>query len=376
MRNPSICIMTSVHRHDDVRIYHKEAKSLRERGFDVTILCPDYEGVDENGIRFLQVKVPKGRFRRILSASSRFVKAAKALKTDYVHFHDPELISAGLRLRRFTKTIYDVHEDVPRQILTKPYLQPWIAKLSSRVVEWYETRAVKKLYGVVAAEPVIYKRLAPLNRRTVMVCNYPILGEFEKTARDFFHRRDKVCYLGGITEIRGLFEMLDAVEGSDVKLVLAGEYETEELKRRAEAHPGYGNVEYKGFLGRQEVRKMLAEVKAGLVTLQPIPKYLTALPVKMFEYMIAEVPVIASNFPYWSDIVDDAACGVCVDPMNPDEIRGAIEYILKNPDIAREMGQNGRKKVLEKYNWDIEKEKLFTLYRLPCSGTAGEEEAV
>lgn len=361
--------MTSVHRHDDVRIYHKEAKSLRARGFDVTILCSDYEGEDSAGIRFVRVSLPKGRMRRILSASRRFSRVAKEMKTDYVHFHDPELIPAGVRLRHFAKVVYDVHEDVPRQILTKPYLRPWIAKLCSRVVEWYERRSSKKLFGVVAAEPVIYDRFAPLNPNTVLVCNYPILGEFEKTARDFFHRKNKVCYLGGITEIRGIFEMLAAVEGTDVKLELAGDFETEELRRRVEAHPGYTNAEYLGFLGRQEVRKMLSEVRAGLVTLHPIPKYLTALPVKMFEYMIAEVPVISSNFPYWSEIVEDASCGICVDPMNPQEIRAAIEYILKNPDVAREMGQNGRRKVLEKYNWEIEKEKLFALY-------CGKEETV
>ena len=75
--NGHVCIMTSVHRHDDVRIYHKEAKALREKGFDVTILCPDYEGTDENGIRFVRVLLPKQRMRRILTASGRFYRAAK-----------------------------------------------------------------------------------------------------------------------------------------------------------------------------------------------------------------------------------------------------------------------------------------------------------
>ena len=71
-----ICIMTSVHRHDDVRIYHKEAKALQQKGFSVTILCPDYAGMDENGIRFVRVPMPKKRLQRILTASRRFYKAA------------------------------------------------------------------------------------------------------------------------------------------------------------------------------------------------------------------------------------------------------------------------------------------------------------
>ena len=364
MKTPSICIMTSVHRHDDVRIYHKEAKSLRQMGCRVTILCPDYEGTDELGIQFRKVSVPKGRFARMLTASRRFAREATRIPADFYHFHDPELLGAGLRLSRKGRVIYDIHEDVPRQILTKPYLKPWAAKLASRWMERRERKAVRRLFGVVAAEPVIYERMKGFCRHLALVCNYPILSEFTEPQLDFSRREDKVCYLGGITEIRGAFEMLEAVrEGCPAELLLAGEYETEELRRRMEAHPGFARASYLGFLTRPQVREMLSQVKAGLVTLHPTPKYQTALPVKMFEYMIAEVPVIASNFPYWSDIVNDAGCGICVDPMKPEEIRGAVDYICRHPDIAREMGRNGREKVLEKYNWDREKEKLFALYR-------------
>ncbi|MEG0692149.1 MAG: glycosyltransferase, partial [Oscillospiraceae bacterium] len=175
-------------------------------------------------------------------------------------------------------------------------------------------------------------------------------------------RENKVCYIGGITKIRGLFEMVDAVEGLDVKLVLAGAFETEELKQQAEQRPGYKNVDFKGFLNREGIREVLSTSKAGLVTLYPTPTYVLSLPIKMFEYMIAEIPVIASDFPYWQDIVDDAKCGLCVNPLDVDEINAAIAYIIKNDDIAQEMGQNGRRMVLEKYNWDIEKKKLIALY--------------
>lgn len=358
-----ICIMTSVHRHDDVRIYHKEAKSLRKKGFSVTILCSDYEGTDENGIRFVRVPVPRQRLARMLFAGKRFYRAARETGADWFHFHDPELLGAGKKLMRYGRVIYDVHEDVPRQILTKPYLKPWAAKIASRFFERREMRTAAKLSGVAAAEPVIYDRLHSVCRNTVLVCNYPKLTEFSEPLGTDAVRENSVCYLGGITEIRGLFEMLDAVNGTDIRLILAGEFETQALYRRAQAHPGWENVEYLGYVGREKVREVLAAVKAGLVTLHPIPKYLTALPVKMFEYMAGEVPVISSNFPYWSDIVDDAGCGVCVDPMNPEEIRGAIDYMIKHPDAAREMGVSGRKAVFEKYNWENEAAKLFALYR-------------
>jgi glycosyltransferase involved in cell wall biosynthesis len=367
--NKSVCIMTSVHRYDDVRIYHKEAKSLKNAGYDVTILCSNLkeenqtEWTDESGIHFIKIDIPKSRAKRILSATSCFYKKAKELKCDYYHFHDPELIQTGLKLRRYAKVIYDVHEDVPRQILTKPYLKPFVAKIASKAFERYEERAARKLYGIVAAEPVIYDRMASINPNTVLVCNYPKLEEFEIDNAENTARQNAVCYLGGITKIRGIFEMLDAVQDTDIKLILAGEYETQALQQQAQQHPGYQNVDYRGFIGRQEVKEVLSTVKAGLVTLHPIPKYLTALPVKMFEYMIAKVPVISSDFPYWKAIVDDAQCGICVDPMNPKQIRDAIQYIFGHPEEAKQMGENGRKKVLEKYNWTMEQEKLLAFYR-------------
>lgn len=361
MSNKSVCIMTSVHQHNDVRIYHKEAISLKKAGFDVTIICTTFQGEDENGIKFIKLDIPKKRMKRVLTASNIFYKKAVELDCDFYHFHDPELIKAGLKLSKKKKVIYDIHEDVPRQILTKPYLKPFIAKISSRVVEMYENYAVKRLFAIIPAAPVIYDRLEKLNKNTVLVCNYPKLDEFDEIVSP--KRKNEVCYIGGITKIRGIFEMITAVENSDIKLILAGKFEDEQLLVDSQKMAGYKNIDYRGFVGRNEVKEILSTVKAGLVTLHPIPMYLTALPVKMFEYMIAGVPVISSEFPYWKAIVDDAQCGICVNPLNPNEIKSAIEYIFNNPEIAKQMGENGRKKVIEKYNWDIEKVKLIELYK-------------
>jgi len=249
-QNKSVCIMTSVHRYDDVRIYHKEAKALKQAGYDVTILCTNHAGereewFDENGIRFIKIDVPSGRAKRIISAPKLFLKKARELNCNYYHFHDPELIKTGLKLRKTARVIYDSHEDVPRQILTKPYLKPFVAKLSSRVYEKYETYAIKRFYAIIAAEPVIFDRMIKYNKNTVLVCNYPKLDEFVMSDDDFSNRKNQVCYIGGITKIRGIFEMIDAVTNTDTRLILAGEFENNDLKTQAQNMQGYKNVDYK-----------------------------------------------------------------------------------------------------------------------------------
>jgi glycosyltransferase involved in cell wall biosynthesis len=106
----------------------------------------------------------------------------------------------------------------------------------------------------------------------------------------------------------------------------------------------------------------MARAVAGVVTLHPVRNYVDCQPVKMFEYMAAGIPVIASRFPFWLDIVEGNDCGVCVDPFDPAAIAAAIDHFVTHPELAMRMGENGRRAVLEKYNWQPESRKLIDFY--------------
>jgi glycosyltransferase involved in cell wall biosynthesis len=83
----------------------------------------------------------------------------------------------------------------------------------------------------------------------------------------------------------------------------------------------------------------------------------------MFEYMASGTPLIASDFPLWREIVLGNKCGFCVDPMDPIAIAKAIDFMIQHPQQARQMGENGRRAVLERYTWAREETRLLALYK-------------
>ena len=117
-----------------------------------------------------------------------------------------------------------------------------------------------------------------------------------------------------------------------------------------------------GFIERSQVQDTLNQSVAGLVVLQPTINYLDSIPVKMFEYMAAGIPVIASDFPYWRELLSGTDCAFFVDPDDPSDIAKAIRMLVENREKSLSMGVAGRKAVEEKFNWSMEADKLIGLY--------------
>ncbi len=355
----TVCVMTSVHPPTDSRIYEKEIKSLLKAGYRVVFINPQKEG-GEGNLVYRKAEMPAFRLFRLLAGPRAVYRAAMACQADIFHFHDPELLKIGLRLMKRGKVIYDVHEDVPRQILSKEWIPKILRGAVSRWFERREKRLACRLSYVVTATDFIADIFRSCDcAHVAAVHNYPKLSEFAVPPMET--RENAVCYVGGITRVRGIVEMVRALEYMDVKLKLAGTFDSPALEREVKAMPGWAKVEYAGQVDRADAAAIMSSSKAGLVTLHPIVNYLDALPIKMFEYMAARIPVIASDFSLWRGILDEGRCGVTVDPLDPKSIAGAIKRLLSDP-AAEEMGENGRRLVLEKYNWAQEEQVLLAVY--------------
>lgn len=360
-----ICHLTSVHARYDTRIFLKECRSLAIAGYETSLIVADGKGNEvREGVAIFDVGSSVGRIDRIFNVTKRVFSKAVELDVAIYHFHDPELIPIGLKLKRLGKVVvFDAHEDVPKQLLGKPYLSRVSRWFLSKVFGIYEEWACKHFDAIVTATPFIRDKLSKINKFTIDINNFPIAEELSPLLK-LKNVRSKICYVGGITANRGVREIVHAMKlvQSDVRLELAGTFVEASVASEVRQYDGWGRVDELGFVDRAGVRELLGRSIAGLVTLHPAINYLDSLPIKMFEYMSAGIPVIASNFPLWREIIEGNDCGLCVDPMDPESIAKAVDFLVDNPGQAAKMGNNGRRAVQQRYNWGMEEKKLFALY--------------
>lgn len=358
--------LTSVHPAFDTRIFHRECKTLAAAGYDVVLIAPHDQEVAQEGVTIRPVPIPKGRLSRMLKTAAQVFLAALRERADVYHFHDPELIPAALLLKLCgKKLVADVHEDVPGNILIKFWLPRWVRRPVGWLVGSLEGLAAIFMDGVIVATPAIARRFSA--GKALIVRNYPILDEWKSvTVTPYAERLPRVVYVGKIEGVRGPAEMVEAIRLVDdvpgVGLALAGDFAPAELENELRSLPGWERVENMGFLSRSDVGRLLGRSRVGLVLLHPAPNHTEAQPNKLFEYMAAGLPVVASDFPLWRELIEGLGCGLVVNPQNPKEIAGAISTLLEDPARARAMGRRGREAVAAKYNWNIEARHFLDLY--------------
>ncbi len=360
-----ICHISSVHPRYDTRIYQKQLKTLRSTYNKVSLVVADGKGdeLTADGINIYDVGKIKGRLKRFLSSGKMVLKKALELNADVYQFHDPELLRIASKLKKHGKlVVFDSHEDVPRQILSKPYLKSFVKPMLSRIYERFESRKAKHLAGIITATDFITERFSKIHPNVITVKNFPIINELQMKI-DWSKKENSACYIGAIAPTRGIREIVQAVELGNLQFELAGKFSSDDLKNEVLDSPSADKIHFYGFADRQLVKTILGKSKVGLVTLHPTLSYQDALPVKMFEYMIAGVPVVTSNIPLWEKIVNDADCGIAVDPFSPQDIADAVNKIMNDDDLAERFAHNGQRAVIEHYNWENEAAKLLSFYQ-------------
>lgn len=387
----------------------KEARSLAEAGYEVTVIAWDREG--KYPAQELARSVPPGGFaqtgqsgEKIGQGSSFTVQRVQDVRSSYgagirqalrlprfwlhawrrlnrlrpdvVHCHDFDTLPPGWLWAKVHRrpVIYDAHEYYTE--LQRPRLRGLAGKVLLPLISAAEQALSRSSDAVVTVDERIASRYH--NRRIVIVGHYPpvdfaqSVGESSPSPSLSLRgrgARGTLVYAGRFSTDRGMVVIAQALQrlatqGLRPRLRLLGTW-TSKAEEQAfwQAMAGLeSQVDMVGWVQFEQVPAQLASADVALAVLQPIERYTVALPVKLFEYMACGLPVIISDFPANRTVVAGADCGILVDPADADAVAAAIAQLLTDPGEARRLGDNGRRTFETQYNWQALAMKLLALY--------------
>ena len=369
-----ICHLTSVHQYNDTRIFHKECASLADAGYEVYLIAPVNQPFVERGVKVLPAGSHKSRIARLCITIPRLLFQALRNNAEIFHFHDPELLLIAPILRLSgAKVIYDVHEDYLTSIPTKAYIPRLIRGPLARLAGFLEILA-SKCCSKIIAEKYYRERF----RDATEILNYPLSNQSDITTADvdcsiFDPQFDWLLYSGNITRDRGALTHIGFLEACDnTAIAYIGRC------RSSLAEVIYADLATKGidpgrvkFIGIDEyvAPEYIANYThkcrwlAGIALFPYSVHYEKKELTKFFEYMSAGLPVIATDFDAWRNVIEGNMCGLCISPDDPEGIANAVSLLQAQRETAHTMGMNGRESVARKYNWPSEARKLIQLYR-------------
>jgi glycosyltransferase involved in cell wall biosynthesis len=352
-----VIMLTTVHQAVDVRIFHREAKTLAQAGLAVCIIGQHPKSEYLDGVWVEALPTPTSRLDRLLLGAT-LLKHAQRFRGKVYIFHDLELFAVGLALRLIgRKVIYDCHENTPMTMLQKSWI-PFPFRLALvPIVAVIELLGSRLLTGVLVVNETLLNRFP--RKQTIVVRNLPTAATLDTLgeAPPLHSRAKVVIYAGGLTRIRGIGELVQAFQGinSGAELWLVGEF-SEPLFGQEILSSLPPNVKWFGRKEYSEVLQLYRCAKVGVVLHHPTWSHRNAMPIKLFEYLGAGLPVIASDMPEFSLMLQ--GCGVQVDPKDVTQIRATIEKVLADEAALAEMSKVARERVVNSFCWESEGRRL------------------
>lgn len=361
-----ICMLTSSHSVFDNRIYYKEILSLKKKYNEIYIVAPgDKDFVTDDGITVRCFKKRSSwhdRFRPMKDMT----RIGLEINADVYHAHEPDSFQVALRIKDKLrcKAIYDSHEYHP-EAFSEHF--KYFKGLFRNIIYFYERNIAKKADYIITVNELLINKFSKYNKNTALIPNYPVIGKGE--LKKEYEEKPTFIYVGGIREDRGILKILEAIElvRSECKYLFVGRIEDQAFFKGVQAFieerlKGV-DITFTGNIPHVEVFEYLKRADAGFVLLQPTNwRYMNAEPIKLFEYMISETAVIASDFPIMKNIIDEADCGYTISPDDVEIIAKVIEMISDNRENTREIAKNGLQKVKSRFNWSIVEKELYKVY--------------
>lgn len=346
-------------RHDNVRISHKLAWSLRQRGYRVTLLAAEALEPSYLGMRVVKARAPfRSILRPILNLPAQ-LRQALSLRADLYLAYNPDALLVGIALAMLgRRVVYDTAEDFSLRPLIHPAVPRRLAPLVARVLE-----AGERLIGrwaistSVTQIPMQARRGGGLLLENAPLTEGPIVDAADSLAPSIGRPEADLCliYAGLITRQRGLERMLDLMVRLNrrlhARLILVGNFSPAGLLADARRHAGWRHVDYHGLVPHHEALARIRAADLGLALLDPVADHPTSSITKLYEYMQCGTPFVASDFAAWRASINDINAGLFVDPGDVAVMAARILDLVADPGNLDEKRRIGQRFIAEQFNW-------------------------
>lgn len=360
-----ICHVTSAHGKEDIRIFVKECCSLAKvDDYEVYLVQVGEEDYVKSGVQVVGFGIQdSSRIKRFLLTASRAYRKALQIDADIYHIHDPELLPYANKLKKSGKVVvFDSHEFNVGTIKEKYYIPKALRTIIAKIYQRFESGVVRRLDGVISVSPEVCNYFKNINLNVEQIANFPILTSF--ILPDYTSKR--LGFFGGIKPEWNHEKIVDLLpQLPDVSYSFAGSIQPgylEVLKKKA----GWPQVDFKGKIPFSQVDNELSHCAVGIAILTPglntAGNIGTIGNTKIFEEMMAGLPVICTDFVLWRDFVTRYDCGILVDSSDKNQILSAIKKLVYNPALCKQMGANARRAVETEFCWEKDEKKLFRFY--------------
>lgn len=368
-----------MHEPDDKRVHQKEARSLvTAGGFDIVHVAPgDGRIYDLDGVRVITYGGGKTIAARLMKLP-RLLRLAVAQRPDVYHCNEVESWLVGVIASLFTgaKVIFDAHEIYSHDFAESRF-PPKLHRYVIAFVRGVYRILLLRTCRVVLAKASAAEDFKGVKTPLVLARNYAELSdtlppEKQHTGRDSL----TIIHLGAINRQRGWPQMLDALKlASNKTLKLRflgrfGDHSKDECLARAHALGLADRVSVSDWVPYDQVMAEVSKADIGIILFQPVMHNFThALPHKMFDYMLAGLPVVVPDFAVEvADNIRTSGAGITVDPANPMAVAEVLDRLADNPDLRADLGRKGRAAVINTFNWQKEAETLIAMYRALNAG--------
>jgi len=367
----------------------KEVQSLYQAGHDIVVASTSMSysnsTINTNNCKIYRRHIPKFYWKSSVAALKSpfyfnfwrsFVDEIISIeKIQAIHVHDLPLAQVGYEMKkRFgCKLVIDLHENWPAFLEISKHTNTFLGKMLSSNNQWrnYERDMVEKADRVIAVVDEMRNRIEPFcsdKTKIIVLENTQILqpdnGLNAVPDPEFF----TITYVGGITParglqyvIRGMAMVVKSFPKTRLWIIGDGNY-AKHLKKLSVKNQLNDNITFFGKRNHEDTWEYLKKTNIAIIPHVRSEQTDNSSPNKLFEYMNAGVPVLVSNCTSIERIVNETQAGLIYIYNSPQDLAQKIIGLISAPEILSTMGANGRKAVLEKYNWRHSSQELIRMY--------------